>query len=589
MPGQEERCWLPEAISPTNTATYYVQGTTGQCSSPRTAVKVNVIAAPTPEFQYSSNTFCPSGPNPVPVINNPGGGVFSSTPAGLAINSVTGEINLSTTAKGVYTVSFLSNGTCSNTSKVQVAIVTSLNAQFSYQGPFCQDSTDPLPTYPGQPNPGVFSVKPAGLVFASVSTGEIDLAKSTPGTYTITNTIGASGSCPLSEASSNVTVYPVVNVNAGPNQTVLKGTKVQLAGTFSGTTGVTWSGGAGTFSNKASPNAVYTPASGETSVTLTLTTNPQPGPCGRKSSTVIIIINSVQPAPTAQGTTVCSGNAATLIATAPGGKYQWFDAPAGGNLLATDAAYITPPLFATTSFYVQTTVGSLTSTRTKATVTVNPIPAAPTSTNVITCAGSPVTLVADGPAGTYQWFDAQTGGNLLSTSKDYTTQPLIANASYFVQATVGGCTSTRTQVNVTVKPVAFITGLLTADICSGTGFNYTITSNIPATFIWGRAAVAGISNAAVSSQTNSNISETLVNTSNSAKSVIYTIYPVLNGCTGTAVYLVVTVYPNIIVTSAQTLKICNGTSSNYAISFNLPSVSISWSRALKRRPSYVRC
>jgi hypothetical protein len=35
----------------------------------------------------------------------------------------------------------------------------------------------------------------AGLVFANVNTGEIDLSASTPGTYTVTNTIAATGGC----------------------------------------------------------------------------------------------------------------------------------------------------------------------------------------------------------------------------------------------------------------------------------------------------------------------------------------------------------------------------------------------------------
>ena len=562
----------------TSSTTYYVQNISGQCPSARTAVKVTLINVPTPGFHYSSNTFCPSGPNPAPVIDDPAGGTFSVTPAGLAIDLNTGAINLGTSTLGNYTVSFLSNGNCSTITKVQIAVVTSPNAQFLYQSPFCQFGPNSFPAYPGPANPGIFSVSPSGLIFTNPGTGEIDLTKSKPGNYTITNTIATSGSCLASNATGNVTIYPAINVNAGPNQTVLTGSKVQLAGTFSGAIGVTWSGGAGSFSNPASPNAVYTPAPGETSAFLTLTTNTQPGPCGQKSSAVTITINALPAAPVVQGAMVCSGNAATLIATAPGGNYQWFDAATGGKLLAANAAYITAPLLSTTSFYVETTIGNLTSNRTKVTVTVNPIPAAPISINAIICTGSTASLVADGPVGTYQWYDSATGGNLLSTSKSYTTPPLLANTSYFVQTSVDGCVSARRQVNVTVKPVPYITGILTGSICSGTLFSYAIMSNIPADYIWSRAAVPGISNTAVSNQTTGIISETLVNTTNSIKNVTYIIYPVLNGCTGSPVNLIVTVYPVITVTSAQTMQICNGASSNYSISFNLPPFSFSWSR-----------
>ncbi|RZK27679.1 MAG: hypothetical protein EOO61_23105, partial [Hymenobacter sp.] len=49
------------------------------------------------------------------------------------------------------------------------------------------------------------------------------------------------------------------------------------------------------------------------------------------------------------------------------------------------------------------------------TVTVKPTPAAPTTAGTPVCSGSKATLTASDSAGTYQWFDAETGGTLLST------------------------------------------------------------------------------------------------------------------------------------------------------------------------------
>jgi gliding motility-associated-like protein len=561
------------------TTTYYVQNTSGQCSSPRTAVTVNVTNVPNPEFQYSSGTFCPSGPNPTPVINNPAGGTFSASPAGLVINPNTGQINLSASTLGNYTVSFASNGTCANVTTAQIAIATVPNAQFSYAGPYCQDGTNPLPTYPAGPNPGVFSAAPAGLVFVNTSTGEINLAKSTPGTYTVTNSIAASGSCPASTATNTVTISQAAAVNAGADQTVGTGTKVQLAGSFSGASGVIWSGGAGSFSNSSSPTAIYTPAAGETSVTLTLTTVNSAAPCGPKSSKVTIAIGNPPSSPTASGTTVCAGSQATLVATAPGGTYQWYDAPTGGNLLSTGAVYTTQPLSATTLYYVQTTVNGIPGNRTQVTATVNAVPVAPTAANDTVCMGNTATLLASGSTGTYEWYDAAAGGNLLSTTNKFVTPSLIASTSYYVQTTVNGCISGRTQVNVIVNAVPSITSATTQSICSGNPLGYTITSDIPATYTWSRAAVPGISNAPANNQTGSSINETLINTTDTAINVTYVLTPNSNKCMGSPVNLVVTVYPAIIVTSAKNLAICNGTSTDYAIKFSYPPDSFSWSRA----------
>lgn len=559
------------------TTTFYAQDTLGQCVSSRAPVTVNVTPTPTPAFQYSSGTYCPASPDPTPVKNVPG--TFSASPAGLTIDPNTGKITIATSTLGNYTVSFTSTGVCAGTTFANIAIATAPNAQFSYSGPYCQDGANPLPVFPAGASAGTFSAVPAGLVFANTSTGEINLAQSTPGTYNITNTITANGCAPGS-ATGTVTIDQATSVSAGPNQTVGTGQPVQLAGSFSGGPGVTvqWSGGAGLFSNPTSPTAIYTPAAGETSVTLTLTTVNPPGPCGPKSSTVKITIGNPPAPPTAAGATVCSGSTATLAATAPGGIYQWYAAATGGTPLSTGAAYTTQPITTTTSFYVQTTVNGIPSNRTQVTVTVNPIPTAPVLKNDTICAGNVATLIATGSTGTYQWYDAPAGGNLLSTSSTYTTPALLTDTSYYVQTTVNNCVSNRTRVSVKVNPVPSITSALTASICSGTALNYTITSDIAASYSWSRAAVPGISNAAATNQTANPINETLINTADTAINVTYVLTPTANSCAGAPANLVVTVYPSIVITSAKRQTACNQTPVNYTIAFNYPPNSFSWSR-----------
>jgi gliding motility-associated-like protein len=567
-------------ILTTNT-TYYVQNTGAQCSSPRTPVTVTVAPLYDPQFQYPSGTFCATGPNPTPAINNPTGGTFSSAPAGLVfVNNLTGQINIGASTPGVYTVSFTGNDACSGTTAASIAIVTTTNASFSYTGPYCQGGVNPLPTFPAGASAGSFSATPAGLNFVNTSTGEINLATSNPGNYTITNAINASGGCPANVATSMVTIDQQVTVSAGPPQTVQTGNTVQLAGSITGgaTTG-TWSGGLGTFSNPSLPNAIYTPAAGETTATLTLTSSDPPGPCGPKSSQVIITIGSSPNTPIAVSTSTCAGSSATLSATAPGGTYQWYDAAAGGNLLSTGPVFTTPPLTVNTIYYVQTTIGGITSGRTPVTVTVNAIPAPPIAPGLQICAGSIATLTASGSTGTYDWYDAATGGNLLSTSNTYSIPALTTNTSYYVQAMDNSCSSARTQVNVMVTPVPNITSPGTGNVCSGTALNYTITADVAtATFSWSRAQVAGISNPAVTNQTSGTITETLINTTSAAVNVTYVITPLAGNCSGPAFNYVVTVYPTPVVNSPGTANICNGTTDNYAVTFNTPGVNFSWSR-----------
>jgi len=93
-------------------------------------------------------------------------------------------------------------------------------------------------------------------------------------------------------ASIVVTVNPFPTVNAGSAVNVCPGVSVQLNGAIGGSaTSATWGGGAGTFSNKNSLTTAYTPTPAEYtagSVTLTLTTDDPPGPCGPASSDVTL-------------------------------------------------------------------------------------------------------------------------------------------------------------------------------------------------------------------------------------------------------------------------------------------------------------
>jgi gliding motility-associated-like protein len=569
------------------TTTYYVDNTTGSCTStPRTPVTVTVTPLADAQFHYSSGTYCVGSSDQTPVVNTPGG-TFSATPAGLSINASTGVVTMASSTAGTYTITYTSNSSCPTSSSVKFSIVTSTSSTFSYSAPsFCQDGVNPSPTFAGTSSAGTFSATPTGgLVFVNTSTGEINLAASAPGNYTVTNTItNTGGTCPTVSSTAMVTINQRVIVSAGPNQTVAAGSTVTLAGSISGgiTTG-TWSAGTGSFTNATSPSgATYIPAPGATSATLTLTSDDPPGVCGLKSATVTITFATTPAAPTAPGVTICAGNPAFLTATAPGGNYQWFDA-SENPLVSGVATYTTPPLTATTKYFVQTTVNGLTSPQTTVVVTVNPVPAPPIASSLQICAGSPATLSASGePVGsTYDWYGSATGNDHLFTGANQTITGLTTSTSYYVQATNGGCASTRTEVDVTVNPVPNVTSIGTGNICSGNALNYTITADNPAaTFSWSRAQVTGISNPAVTNQTPSTIGETLINTTGAAVKVTYVITPTIGSCPGPAFNYVVTVFPTPMVTSPATATICNMTTDNYAITFNTAGTSFSWSRAV---------
>lgn len=559
--------------------TFYVQTTSGTCISPRTAVSITVSAVTNPGFTYSSGTYCLSSPNPTPVIEDAAGGVFSSSSNGLVfVSNTTGEINIAASSPGAYLVSFKSNGSCGFVTRKRITIVTVAKAQFSYPSPICQNQPNVLPTFPSGAGAGVFTASNSGLVFKDKTTGEIDLSKSAAGTYTVTNTVSPV-SCTADIYNTSITITPGTGVYAGPDQSVLTGTVVQLAGSFKNAAGVTWSGGTGSFSNTTDPHATYTPGPGETTATLKLTTNG--GNCVDKSSTVTIHIGPLPASPTAANASVCMGSSTTLSATAPGGNYKWYDAATGGTLVGSGALFATPALTTTTNYYVQTTLNGLTSNRTQVTVTVDSIPAAPVVKPDTICVGTTATLLATNanPAATFQWFDAATGGNEIANTASYTTPVLTGSATYYVQTSINNCVSPRGAVSVVVNAQPTVTSASAQNICSGKPLGYTITSNVAsAKYTWSRAAVTGISNPAVTNQTGAGINETLVNTSAASVVVTYNISAASGNCVGNPFTLSVTVAPTTNVMSAAADTICNAVPNNYVIVFNTDHPKFTWSR-----------
>ncbi len=216
-------------------------------------------------FAFSATTLCSGAGSEIPTVNL-AGGTFTSSPAGLVINASTGEVNLATSAENTYSVTYTTAGTCPNTSIATLTLTSAPNASFTFaQSAFCSAATDPIPALGGGASSGVFS-STTGLVINS-STGVVDLSASSPGTYTVTNTIAASGACPAAVGTYDITVdlTPTATVS-GSGQLCGTGTiPVSIALTGSGPWDVSYSDGSTTINvngQTTSPLVINTTANG---------------------------------------------------------------------------------------------------------------------------------------------------------------------------------------------------------------------------------------------------------------------------------------------------------------------------------------
>lgn len=85
------------------------------------------------------------------------------------------------------------------------------------------------------------------------------------------------------------------------------------------------------------------------------------------------------------------------------------------------------------------------------------IPSILSTTPATKCDPGILTLQATASIGTINWYDQNSGGNLVGSGSSFTTPFLSATTTYYVSTTSGGCTTNRTAVVATINLIPTIT------------------------------------------------------------------------------------------------------------------------------------
>lgn len=312
-----------QAITVNAAGSYTVTATALGCTSAASAAQtITVNPLDNAVFAYPTNSICDASPNQTPTTSV--SGTFSSTPAGLSFASTsTGEIDVAGSTSGSYTVTYTTSGACPNSSTQTVVISGAPDATFTYaQASYCTSATDPSPVFGAGASAGSFT-STTGLSI-NASTGVISLASSTPGTYTVTNSIAATGSCPADAQTFDVTI------SSAATATVSGGGQLCGTGTIPVTVTLT---GAGPWDLTYSDGTTPTTVNGVTSspYTINATSNGTysvsdvtMGGCSNAGTGSATVTFNANPTTTfAQVATICDNAApVNLVGTPAGGVFS---------------------------------------------------------------------------------------------------------------------------------------------------------------------------------------------------------------------------------------------------------------------------
>ncbi|MFQ6602801.1 gliding motility-associated C-terminal domain-containing protein [Flavobacterium sp. C3NV] len=281
---------------------------------------------------------------------------------------------------------------------------------------------------------------------------------------------------------------------------------------------------------------------------------------------------------------VCFGQSVALSATAAAGTtVAWYDSPTAIAPLSNVGTYTTPALTASTTYYVSTSRNGVCESDQRLPVTINVVqPIAPviSATGTTICssgATQATTLSVINPVlgTTYSWFNVENGGVAISTGATYTPTVPTGISTFYVEASIGACKSTRTRVDVTSTPVPGPATILTQSVSILSGQNATLTASTTEPGVgldWYETATGGTKLLA-----NSNTFTTPILTA--SKTYYVESVNLAGGCvSATRVPVTVTVQPaalggcreasSQITTQVGICLLCNATNPNFSVDGN---------------------
>ncbi|WP_460960229.1 Ig-like domain-containing protein [Spirosoma litoris] len=298
-----------------------------------------------------------------------------------------------------------------------------------------------------------------------------------------------------------------------------------------------------------------TSATGTTTYYVSQSINGCEGP--RASLDVVVLPRPVAPTVSTNPLNYCQNAVSVpLSATAStGATLNWYTVPTGGT---SSSVAPTPSTSGTgsTIYYVSQTVNGCEGPQATITVTIKPLPAAPSisSSTVNFCQGTVATTLSatPSPGGILNWYTVPTDGTPSATAPTPpTSTPGIT--IYYVSQTVNGCEGPRVAITVTITATPGAPGTSAISYClNAVSAPLTAVTSLGGTLNWYINPTGGVSTPIAPSPPTS-----------TAGGLTYYVSQSVSGCEGPRASVAVTIksLPSAPGLSASALSYCQNTTS----------------------------
>ncbi|MBI5218023.1 MAG: gliding motility-associated C-terminal domain-containing protein [Bacteroidia bacterium] len=530
-------------------------------------------------YPYGPTTFCSGGS----VVLDAGTG-YSAYYWSTGATSQT----ITATTSGTYSVTVTSiTGCTTGSSSINVSVYPPSGGGVATPSPssICYNgsSTISLSGYTGTIQ---WQSSPNGSAWSNIS-GATGATYTTPALtstmyYHAVVTSGA-GCASATSTMATVNVYPPLTAGAITGYTTpicantSPGTFTSSPSGGSGTNTINWYTSGGTYLASGSS---YSPGnlSSSTGYYYTVTNT-----CGTATSATINI--TVYPLPVinsanSSNVSFCGGSDGTISINATGTQPLYYSINGGGSFVANGGGF-SGLSNGNYPVAVRDNNGCIAYGPTL-TILDGGAPPSPTAgTNATYCQGAPLSNLWASAlnGGSIRWYSDPTLNTQIGAGNTLTPNNTTGTSTYYVTETVSGCESAPALVTVTINPIpdAFANPSIET-ICSGDNTGISLSSSVGnANFSW-TVAQAGVTGGFASSGTS--INQILNTVGFGQGTVVYTITPSANGCTGSPINASVTVNPipdAIANPTAQTM--CSGASTNISLSSNVSGAGFSWTVA----------